>query len=75
MAFFFACVFYGQKKVGVLADLVLVSTCKGDARVGEATSERLEMTPEQILGAFHLGRCDQLHSSLSTKEKGADWRP
>ena len=44
---FFACVLARHKKVGVLADLVLVSTCEGDARVGEATSERLEMTREQ----------------------------
>jgi hypothetical protein len=47
VAFFFARVLVRHKKVGVLADLVLVSTCEGDARVGEATSERLEMTREQ----------------------------
>ena len=33
-----------HKKVGVPADLVLVSTKKGDARVGEATPERLGAT-------------------------------
>jgi hypothetical protein len=47
VAFFFACVFCRHKKVGVLADLVLVSTCEGDARVGEAASERLETTRKQ----------------------------
>jgi hypothetical protein len=33
-----------KKKVGVPADFDLVSTKKGDARVGEAIPERLEMT-------------------------------
>ncbi len=47
VAFFFARVFQAIKKVGVPADLVLVSTCEGDARVGGAIPERLGMTREQ----------------------------
>jgi hypothetical protein len=44
VAFFFAHVSFRHKKVGVLADLDLVSTNEGDARVGEAIPERLGMT-------------------------------
>jgi len=69
VAFFFVCVLYRHKKVGVLADLVLVSTCEGDARVGEAAYS------EAILGAYLRCRCDQLHSSPAGNEKGAKWRP
>jgi len=40
-------VYRRHKKVGVPADLVLVSTIKGDARVGEAAPERLGATSKQ----------------------------
>ena len=36
---------FAIKKVGVLADLDLVSTYEGDARVGEAIPERFGMAP------------------------------
>ena len=35
------------KKVGVPADLDLVSTCEGDARVGGTIPERLGMAREE----------------------------
>ena len=41
---FFLYMRFTIKKVGVPADLDLVSTCEGDARVGEAIPERLGMT-------------------------------
>lgn len=44
---FFLYVRFTIKKVGVPADLDLVSTFEGDARVGEAIPERLGMAQEE----------------------------
>jgi hypothetical protein len=75
VAFFFACVLDRHKKVGVLADLVLVSTCERRCEGWRSHLRAIRDDSRVILGAFLMGGCDELHISLSTKEKGADWRP
>ena len=75
VAFFFARVFRRQKKVGVPADLVLVSTCEGRCEGWRSRPRAIRNDSRAILGVHPGSRCDQLHISISGIKKGAIRRP
>jgi hypothetical protein len=75
VAFFFACVSRGQKKVGVPADLVLVSTYEGRCEGWRSRPRAIRNDSRAILWLYLDLWCDQLHSSIGGIEKGAIRRP
>ena len=74
MAFFFACVSCRHKKVGVPADLVLVSTCK-EMRGLEEPPRAIRDDSRAILGTFEGRGVISFTVRFAAKEKGAKRRP